>query len=205
MATGRSDPLRRERIIAAALDLIAEEGVAGISHRKTATRAGVPLGSMTYHFDGMDALLREAFSRFIDHMDAVFGAHLAGAADRDGARAAVVDLVHATSEGARRDLVLTQELYTLAARRPAYRELTQEWMRRSRVHLERHFDPETARRLDALIEGLTLHRALASEPHDRALTAGAVARITSSAPGARGGATGDAGDDGGPCPGPRPA
>jgi DNA-binding transcriptional regulator YbjK len=178
MATGHADPQRRERIIAATLDLIAEEGLARVSHRKIAARAGVPLGSMTYHFVGMDGLLREAFGRFTDHIAAVFDAYLAGPADSDQARHAVTDLVHALSEGSSRDLVLTQELYTLAARRPAYRELTHAWMSRSRVHLEKHFDADTARQLDALIEGLTLHRALAQEPHDRALTLEAVTRIT---------------------------
>ncbi len=178
MATGHADPQRRERIITATLDVIAEEGIVRVSHRKIATRAGVPLGSMTYHFGSLDHLLREAFSRFADHIVAVFDAHLAAPADRDEAREAVTDLVHALSEGNQRDLVLTQELYTLAARQPAYRELTHEWMRRSRVHLEKHFDPDTARQLDALIEGLTLHRALAREPHDRALTREAVGRIT---------------------------
>ncbi|MYR44852.1 TetR family transcriptional regulator [Streptomyces sp. SID5910] len=178
MATGHVDPRRRERILDAALDLIAEEGLAQVSHRRIAARAGVPLGSMTYHFSGMDQVLREAFGRFTDHIVAVFDAHLAAPADRDQARHAVTDLVHALSEGSPRDLALTQELYTLAARRPAYRELTHEWMRRSRTHLEKHFDPDTARQLDALIEGLTLHRALAREPHDRALTLEAVTRVT---------------------------
>ncbi|MFD6726091.1 TetR family transcriptional regulator, partial [Streptomyces sp. NPDC060131] len=49
MATGHTDPQRRERILAATLDLIAEEGIARVSHRRIAQRAGVPLGSMTYH------------------------------------------------------------------------------------------------------------------------------------------------------------
>ncbi|WP_439941466.1 TetR/AcrR family transcriptional regulator [Streptomyces sp. BBFR115] len=178
MATGHTDPRRRERIIGAALDLIAEEGLAAVSHRKVAARAGVPLGSMTYHFDGIDQLLREAFGRFTDHIVAVFDAYLGAAAGPGEARAAVAGLVHALSEGDPRDLVLTQELYTLAARRPVYRELTQEWMRRSRTHLEKHFDPDTARLLDALIEGLTLHRALTGDPHDRTLTLEAVTRIT---------------------------
>ncbi|WP_405607639.1 TetR/AcrR family transcriptional regulator [Streptomyces sp. NBC_01508] len=178
MTTGHTDPQRRERIITATLDLIAEDGLPSVSHRKIATRAGVPLGSMTYHFGGIDQLLREAFSRFTDHIVAVFDAHLAAPADREQALEAVTDLIHTLSEGSGRDLVLTQELYTLAARRPAYRELTHEWMRRSRIHLEKHFDPDTARQLDALIEGLTLHRALAKEPHDRALTLEAVSRIT---------------------------
>ncbi|MEV6613013.1 hypothetical protein AB0N31_03805 [Streptomyces sp. NPDC051051] len=95
MATGHTDPRRRARILDAALGLIADEGVAGVSHRK-----------------------------------------------------------------------------------PAYRELTQEWTAGSRTHLEKHFDADTARQLDALIEGLILHRALAREPHDRALTLDAVTRIT---------------------------
>ncbi|MEV4992875.1 TetR/AcrR family transcriptional regulator [Streptomyces niveus] len=178
MATGHTDPKRRERIIAATLDLIAEEGLARVSHRKIAARAGVPLGSMTYHFDGIDELLREAFGRFTDHIVAVFDARLSVPTDRDQAREAVADLVHALSEGPQRDLILTQELYTLAARQPEYRELTHEWMRRSRIHLEKHFDPATARQLDALIEGLTIHRALAREPHDRDLTLEAIIRIT---------------------------
>ncbi|MCT2591521.1 TetR family transcriptional regulator [Streptomyces sp. N2-109] len=178
MATGHTDPQRRERILAATLDLVAEEGVAGVSHRKIAARAGVPLGSMTYHFSGIDQLLREAFRRFTDHLVELFDTCLSAPADRDQARAAVADLIHTLSGGSRRDLVLTQELYTLAARQPSYRELTHEWMARSRTHLEKHFDPDTARQLDALIEGLTLHRAVAQEPHDRALTLEAVTRIT---------------------------
>lgn len=105
-------------------------------------------------------------------------ARLSAPADADQAQQAVADLVHTLSEGSQRDLVLTQELYALAARQPAYRELTHEWMRRSRVHLEKHFDPDTARQLDALIEGLTLHRALAREPHDRTLALEAIAGIT---------------------------
>ncbi|GAA0914487.1 TetR/AcrR family transcriptional regulator [Streptomyces thermoalcalitolerans] len=181
MATGRTDPQRRERILAATLDLIADEGVAGVSHRKIAARARVPLGSMTYHFSGIDELLHEAFTRFADRIVAVFEQHLGRADGPEQAREAVTDLVHALSEGPRRDLVLTQELYTLAARDPAYRELTRAWMHRSRRLLERHFDADTARQLDALIEGLTLHRALDTSPHDRELTRRAVTRITAAA------------------------
>ncbi|MEV6108894.1 TetR family transcriptional regulator [Streptomyces sp. NPDC051940] len=178
MATGHTDPERRERILAAALDLIAEEGVTGASHRRIAARAGVPLGSMTYHFTGIDDLLRQSFARFAGDIAAVFERHLAPARTPDDAREAVTDLVHALSEGPRRDLVLAQELYTLAARRPEYRALTGDWMRASRALLERHFDPATARQLDALIEGLALHRALDDAPHGRELTRQAVGRIT---------------------------
>ncbi|MEU4009315.1 TetR family transcriptional regulator [Streptomyces pseudogriseolus] len=178
MATGHTDPRRRERILAAALDLIAEEGVAGVSHRKIAARAGVPLGSMTYHFTGIDELLLEAFTGYADHVVAVFEQHLAGTTTPEEAREAVTDLVHTLSGGPRRDLILVQELYTLAARREPYRALCARWMRRSRALLETHFPPDTARHLDALIAGLTLHRALDDDPPDRSVTREAVARIS---------------------------
>ncbi|GAA3162546.1 TetR family transcriptional regulator [Streptomyces virens] len=182
MATGHTDPHRRARILAATLDLIVEEGVAGVSHRKIAARAQVPLGSMTYHFSGIDDLLREAFTGHADHFVALFEQHLGEASTADEAREAVTDLIHTLSEGPGRDLVLTQELYTLAARHEPYRVLCRTWMRRSRELLEQHFSARTARQLDALIEGLTLHRALDDAPPDRELTREAVARITGAVP-----------------------
>jgi DNA-binding transcriptional regulator YbjK len=51
-------------------------------------------------------------------------------------------------------------------------------MRRSRLELERHFDSDTAHQLDALIEGLAIHRGLDPEPPSRALTEQAIAKIT---------------------------
>ena len=93
----------------------------------------------------------------------------------DEARAAVVDLIHEDLTGSARELVLTQELYTLAAREPLYREITHAWMKQSRDALVRHFDPATCRMLDALIEGLSLHAALDIEEHHRTATAEAVA------------------------------
>jgi DNA-binding transcriptional regulator YbjK len=74
--------------------------------------------------------------------------------------------------------VLTHELYTAAARDASFRDITNAWMRRSRRILEQHFDPVTARILDALIEGLTIHRALDIEPQDDAVVRAAIDRIT---------------------------
>jgi len=179
VATRRFDPDRRERIIDAALDVIAAEGVAGASHRKIANHAGVPLGSMSYHFSGMDELLAEAFTRFGTSISDRFDERLGRAEGIDAARQAVVDLIHEDLLDSQRELVLTHELYTLAARKPEFRRITRDWMARSRRALGLHFDPETCRMLDALIEGLSIHAALDTEPHSRARTAEAVARITS--------------------------
>ena len=159
----RYDPERRDRIIDACLEVIAERGLAGTSHRRVAVAAGVPLGSMTYHFTGMEELLMEAFTRFANEVAARFERRLEAAQSPAQAREAVVAIINEDVFSSERDLVLTHELYTLAAREPGYRVLTGAWMNRSRVALEKHFDPLTARLLDAMIEGLTIHMALDAE------------------------------------------
>ncbi|MGI5159684.1 TetR/AcrR family transcriptional regulator [Microbispora sp. CA-102843] len=178
----RTDPGRRDRIIDACLDVIAEAGVAGTSHRRVAAAADVPLGSMTYHFAGMDELLQEAFTRFAHTVSDRFERRMAAAEDPRAAKQAVADIITRDVFGNQRELVLTHELYTLAARDPGYRDLTNAWMTRSRRALERHFDPTTARLLDALIEGLTIHRALDTEPHDATVVTTAIERIVPGSP-----------------------
>lgn len=182
----RYDPGRRDRIIDACLDVIAETGVAGTSHRKVAQAADVPLGSMTYHFTGMDDLLHEAFSRFAHTASQQFDEGIAAAYDADTAKQAITDAITHVVLGNQRDLILTHELYTLAARDPGYRDITNAWMVRSRRTLEQYFDPTTARILDALVEGLSIHRALDNEPHDTAIVAAAVERITAKSSAGRG-------------------
>jgi DNA-binding transcriptional regulator YbjK len=153
---------------------------------------------MSYHFSGMDELLTEAFTRFGTSISDRFDERLGRAVGIDAARQAVVDLIHEDLLDSQRELVLTHELYTLAARKPEFRRITRDWMARSRRALGLHFDPVTCRMLDALIEGLSIHAALDTEPHgaagpdgdaerasdpdphSRARTAEAVARITTS-------------------------
>ncbi|WP_258066811.1 TetR/AcrR family transcriptional regulator [Arthrobacter sp. GMC3] len=160
----RHEPDRRERLIDVTLDVIAEHGVAGTTHRKVAQAAGVPLGSMTYHFNGLDDLLGAAFTKLANTTADGFEVALAGASDKQQACDAVVGLITGDLLGARRNSLLTYELYALAARRPELREVTDAWMARSRVALGRHFDERTTIMLDALIEGLSLHRVLAISP-----------------------------------------
>ncbi|WP_433243432.1 TetR/AcrR family transcriptional regulator [Streptosporangium sp. CA-135522] len=176
--TRRFDPGRRDRIIDVTLDVIAANGVAGTSHRRIAEAADVPLGSMTYHFKGMDELLTLAFTRLADRIADRFDARMGAATDAGEAREAVVRLITEDLIGSPREVVLTYELYTLAARNPALREVTRAWMARSRRALERHFDPATARYLDALIEGLAIHSALDPTPMSTEDVRAAISRIT---------------------------
>lgn len=177
MPARRFDPDRRDRIIEATLQLIAAEGVAGTSHRKIAALADVPLGSMTYHFDGMDDLLHEAFTRFATRISDRFEGRMQEAKTLDDVKAAVVEMIVSDTYGDNDSLVLTLELYTLAARQEKFRHLTHDWMLRSRQAFGRHFDPTVSRQLDALVEGLSIHRAFEPGDYTLALVSEAVENL----------------------------
>ncbi|MHA6513814.1 TetR/AcrR family transcriptional regulator [Tessaracoccus sp. Z1128] len=154
----RHDPERRDRIIAATLDLIAEHGVAGATYRTIAVAADVPLGSMTYHFPNRDDLIFAAFERFADESFSP----LDRAMDASGAdpREALTRLVLEDDDDARTKILLA-ELYVLAFRHPRYADLMRQWMGRSRDAIARRVEGISARVVDAIQEGLGLQRWLA--------------------------------------------
>ena len=173
----RHDPQRAERILDATIAVIAEHGVAGTTHRLVAAAADVPLGSMTYHFTGLDDLRARAFTRHAERMAATYEAHFAGVRSRADVVDAVTDLVHGDAGADDGDWAVAYELYLAALRDPALRTVTESWMRRSRSVLERFVDPVTARGVDALIEGLLMHKILSTGPVAREQTREIVARV----------------------------
>ncbi len=55
-----ADPSTSERLAAAAVQLIAEDGWAAVTTRRVAERAGVNQGLVHYHYGSVAALRREA-------------------------------------------------------------------------------------------------------------------------------------------------
>lgn len=56
---------RRQTILHATLRVIGTGGVDSVTNRRVAAAAGVPLGSMTYHFESRDHLVAEAFRYYL--------------------------------------------------------------------------------------------------------------------------------------------
>lgn len=56
----------RAMITAAALEVIAERGLAGVTHRAIAERAGIQLSMTTYHFRTLDDLIEASFDLFVE-------------------------------------------------------------------------------------------------------------------------------------------
>jgi len=179
--TRRTDPQRKERILDAAIAVLASHGVAGATHRLIAAAADVPLGSLTYHFDSLDDLRAQAFTRLSERVTASYEAHFTNVSSPEDLVAALVDLVHGAVGADADEWAVTYELYLAALRDPALRTVTERWMRASRSVLERFVDPDTARALDALVEGLVMHRMLSTAPSPRTQTRMAVTRILAGA------------------------
>ena len=176
----RHDPDRKDRIVDAAVEVIAEHGVAGATHRLIAAAADVPLGSLTYHFSSLEDLRAQAFRRHAERMSAIYAAHFDGVETHEQLVEAVTDLIHGDAGADTHDWAIAYELYLAALRDPALREVTETWMRTSRTVLERFVDPTTARGVDALIEGLVMHKTLATSPLPREQIRSIVARAVGS-------------------------
>lgn len=181
-AQRRYDPERKSRIVESAIEVIAEHGLAGTTSRRIAAAADVPLGSLTYHFDGLDDLLAQAFRRHAERMSPHYEAQFDDVRDMAGFVDAVTALINGDGGGDTRDWAVAYELYLAALRDPRLRAVTEEWMRRSRAVLERFVDPVTARGVDALIEGLVMHMTLSTAVVDRAQNRTIVARFLGVAP-----------------------
>jgi DNA-binding transcriptional regulator YbjK len=178
----RHDPDRPTRILDAALDVIAELGTAGTTHRQIAARADVPLGSVTYHFSSLPDLLAQAFARYVELQSADFEQRFAGVETKEQLTEVLCDLVHG-GPGRRRSALLGFELHLAALRDPALRVLTQTWTGHSRSVLARFTGSGNAARLDALLEGMIMHALLAATPEPRETTRAAIARTLDDAGG----------------------
>ncbi|MFJ4513603.1 TetR/AcrR family transcriptional regulator [Streptomyces sp. NPDC088816] len=171
----RHDPQRRERILDAALEVLVADGVAGITHRKVASRADVPLGSVTYHFASLAELRTQAFAWYVEQRTAEYEALFTEVTTREELIDVLVDMVRG-GPSRHRSAVLGFELHLTALRDPGLRALTHEWTRASRAVLARFTGPETAARLDALLEGMIMHALLSTDREPRETTRTAIAQ-----------------------------
>ncbi len=175
--TRRHDPHRRERIIQATIDSIAEHGTAGTSQRRVATEAGVQVGSVGYHFDNSEHLLREAFARCVDLIREQIETRFAAVEDATGAVEAAVRLIHEDFQSSQRELILYYELYAITLRTPEYRALTEGMIGIGQATLERFFDPATACAINTYIEGACCYVALSAAPETPAMTRESLRRL----------------------------
>ncbi|MFE0021257.1 TetR/AcrR family transcriptional regulator [Amycolatopsis sp. NPDC059021] len=158
---GPNDPDRRARIARAAIAVVAERGIDGLTHRAVAKVADVPLGSTTYHFATLDDLLEVALNEAADNNvrqlrewekgldpDADFAVELAA-------------LVMSYLEDASRHTIVEYDLYVAALHRPRLRPASAAWDNALIQFFGSRTDPLTGRVLAAMFCGLVMQVVLA--------------------------------------------
>ncbi|MGK3958466.1 TetR/AcrR family transcriptional regulator [Arthrobacter sp. R4] len=179
MRPRRFDPSRRDRIIEAALELVAEDGVAGATYRKIAVRADIPLGSLTYHFSGVDDLLGAVFSRFIERAAQSFRSQLSNLHDESSNAPLILQMIKSEGFTHGKGLVLYSELHALAMRRPEWRKPLQALRDENTRSLQRYYDPHTAALVGAVMDSLASRIALDPSPKTMHLATEVIERIVS--------------------------
>ena len=156
--TRRTEPGRRDRLVEVTLKIIADRGLADATYRTIADLAGVPLGSMTYHFPTRQDLIFAAFERFANKSFCCLDDVAGDAVSDTDPRERLVWMIVADSHDRKREKVLLAEPYVLAFRDERYAELMRQWMRRAKDAIERQVDTVSGHVVDAVQEGLTLQR-----------------------------------------------
>lgn len=176
---GPPDPKRRERIARAAVEVVAAHGVDGLTHRRVAKAAGIPLGSTTYHFKTLDEVLTAGLEYAV-----------AEAAEDLRQWAAELtpetDLVEATTELVMRRIgderartIVNFELYVAALRRPYLRPLCTTWVKAVTGAFRPQLNEAAARFLTMTLDGLMLEALVSGRRPSRSDTKALIRRALS--------------------------
>jgi DNA-binding transcriptional regulator YbjK len=116
-----ANPERRAQLLDAAIDIIADTGVGGLTHRLVDERAGLPVGTTSNYFRTRLALLEAATTHVAEqHWQrvAVLQAMVGQVRDPDGVKALMARMIADGDEASRRRNVARFELFLEGTRRP---------------------------------------------------------------------------------------
>lgn len=162
----RFDPNRRERIAHAAIQVIGERGVEGLTHRAVAEAADVPIAGTTYHYKDKEDLLAAALETCVaDYATAMTAI---ARTNPDWEIEALIDQTAAALVncfGPDRTITTVQlELYIAAIRRPRLRPIADRFTEATRTLYAHYTDPETADLLTDTAQGITLRGMATTTP-----------------------------------------
>lgn len=163
---GRREPGgRRDVILRAAIDVIADHGLGGATHRLIAERAGVPLGSTTYYFptltDLTAAALESAMAAFDEDLDQWEHA-LTSSRDMPATLVELVTQYVADQTTA----IIEYELYVAAAHEDSLRPIARQWVERLTGILTPFTTPTAAKAITMLLDGAIVQAIALDRPVD---------------------------------------
>ena len=126
--TGRMEPVqrrsrsRRELLLRAAVELLADGGPRAVTHRAVAARAGVPQALTTYYFESIQQLTDEALRLHLSERTAELQAMIASAAGRGGSTEDIARVLAEMLITRSPEIAIAQfEVYLQAGRNPELR------------------------------------------------------------------------------------
>ena len=121
---------KKNAIIDAALQVVSQVGISGLSMRVVAAQAGIPLGAVGYYFAGKDDLIQAAFDRHIQRETARVTRAIARIGDSPTVKDLADRLADFVIEGlttTRFQLLAEYEFTIEAVRRPALAHSAAAW------------------------------------------------------------------------------
>jgi DNA-binding transcriptional regulator YbjK len=114
------NPERRTQILDAAIGILVDVGVGGLTHRQVDDRAGLPAGTTSNYFRTRQALLEATAARAVDlHWQRVEALRAGiGSLTRDGVKALMTRMLSDPDEQFRRYTLARFELFMEGTRRP---------------------------------------------------------------------------------------
>ncbi len=122
-----ANPQRRNQILDAAIDILCDDGVGGLTHRQVDSRAGVPAGTTSNYFRTRQALLEATAARTVAlHWQRVEALQSAvGPMNRDALATLMIRMLE-PEEQSRRATLARFELFMESTRRAELRPLMRE-------------------------------------------------------------------------------
>lgn len=127
--TSRVEPVqrrsrdRRELLLRAAVDLLADGGPKAVTHRAVAARAGVPQASTTYYFASIQQLTDEALRLHLSERTGELQAMITDATAKGGSAEDIARVLAEMLITRSRDIAIAQfEVYMQAGRNPELRD-----------------------------------------------------------------------------------
>lgn len=172
----RNPEARKRQIVEAAADIIAHEGPSKVTNRKVAERAGVPLGSTTQYFKGIDELRRAGLAEVAKRLDRDYDDAFQVVAQGKGTERMLADAI--SDYLSQPDRVLADaSLGTAAISDPEVRSIATHTFERFLERCEPYMDAERAKILFAFVEGAVINSCLMGVPYDKEIIHKAVSLI----------------------------
>lgn len=159
-----NDPERRQRILTTTMELLQETGIASVTARSVATRAEVPVGSVSYYFDSVKGLLLQASQQLLGRRTAQIAEWDSQDTRGDAMLEQLAELIHHQLTTGRALTVVSYELYLLGLRDPDFQQVSAHTVGALRKKLLEHYSVERASHLAATADGYQLQALFDQEP-----------------------------------------